>query len=159
MSASRYNVIRFLFGRRYQARPEAQTIRPSAASSAARSRGIVRCLRRGRAVRRLVTRQYQKHTYIYIHTNIHAQNVSRETLFPKCPAMKNLLPSRQLPDRPRNLRQLGINGAALQPQSMIDGRITADHSSSRNIMRNAALRDSDRSVSNLDVPRDADLSG
>src|ERR1039458_6221041 len=69
------------------------------------------------------------------------------------------LPLRQLSYCLGNFRQLGVGGAALQPQPVIDGGSAADHGSGGNVMRDAALGDGDGPVSNFDVAGDADLSG
>src|SRR5450759_104397 len=69
------------------------------------------------------------------------------------------LPLRQLPYCLGNLRQLRVGGAALQPQPVIDGGSAADHGSGGNVVGDAALRDGDGSVADLDVAGDADLSG
>src|SRR5450759_2599654 len=69
------------------------------------------------------------------------------------------LPLRQLPYCLGNLRQLRVGGAALQPQPVIDGGSAADHGSGGNVVGDAALRDGDGAVADLDVAGDADLSG
>src|ERR1035437_1792998 len=66
---------------------------------------------------------------------------------------------RQLSNCLGNLRQLGVGGAALQPQPVIDGRSAADHGSGGNVVRDAALGDGDGSVADFYVAGDADLSG
>src|SRR5208283_5924296 len=73
--------------------------------------------------------------------------------------LPNSLPLRQLSYCLGNFRQLGVSGAALQPQPVIDGRSAADHGSGGNVVRDAALGDGDGSVSDLDVAGDAYLSG
>src|SRR4029077_7457611 len=58
-----------------------------------------------------------------------------------------------------DLRQLGVDGAALQPQSVIDGGIATDRRSGGNVVGDAALSGGDGSVSDFYVAGDADLSG
>src|SRR5450759_5654881 len=63
---------------------------------------------------------------------------------------------------PHGFDQLGqfrIRGTALQPQSVIDGGGAADHGSGGNVVGDAALRDGDGSVADLDVAGDTDLYG
>src|ERR1035437_8519681 len=66
---------------------------------------------------------------------------------------------RQLSNCLGNLRQLGVGGAALQPQAVIDGRSAANHGSGGNVVRDAALGDGDGSVADFYVAGDAYLSG
>src|ERR1019366_938295 len=69
------------------------------------------------------------------------------------------LPLRQLSYCLGNFRQLGVGGAALQPQPVIDGGSAADHGSGGNVVRDAALRDGYGSVADFYVAGDAYLSG
>ena len=53
----------------------------------------------------------------------------------------------------------GVGGAALQPQSVIDGGSAADHGSGGDVVGDAALGNGYGAVSNLDVAGDAYLAG
>src|SRR5438270_11811231 len=57
------------------------------------------------------------------------------------------------------LRQAVKRRRASQPQLDINGGIPADHSASRNIVRNAGLGGSDHAIANLAVAGDSDLPG
>ena len=69
-----------------------------------------------------------------------------------------LVPLRELSYCLGDLRQLGVGGAALQPQFVIDGGSAADHGSGGNVVGDAALGDGDGAVSDFDVAGDAYLS-
>src|ERR1700758_2567148 len=58
-----------------------------------------------------------------------------------------------------DLGQLGVGGAALQPQAMIDGGSAADHGSGGDVVRNAALGNGYGAISYFDVAGDAYLPG
>jgi hypothetical protein len=66
---------------------------------------------------------------------------------------------RQLPYCFGYLWQLRVGGAALQPQSVIDGGSAADHGSGGNVVGDAALGYGYGSVSDFYVAADAYLSG
>jgi hypothetical protein len=69
------------------------------------------------------------------------------------------LPLRQLSHGLCNLGQLGIGGATLQPQAVINGGSAADHGSGWDVLRDAALGYGDGAVSDFYVAADAYLSG
>src|SRR5216684_8957490 len=81
------------------------------------------------------------------------------TLLCKDSAREDSLTLRQLSYCFGNLRQLGIGGAALQPQAVIDGGSAADHGSGGNIVGDAALGYGYGSVADFYVAADAYLSG
>src|SRR5258708_19209368 len=81
------------------------------------------------------------------------------TLLCKDSAREDSLTLRQLPYRFGNLRQLGVGGATLQPQSVIDGGSAADHGSGGNVVGDAALGYGYGSVADFYVAADAYLSG
>jgi hypothetical protein len=58
-----------------------------------------------------------------------------------------------------NLRQLGVGGAALQPQAVIDGGSAADHGSGGNVVGDAALGYGYGSVADFYVAADTYLPG
>ena len=66
---------------------------------------------------------------------------------------------RQLSNRLGNLRQLGVDGAALQPQFVIDGGSAADHGSGGDVVGDAALGYGYGSVADFYVAAYAYLSG
>src|ERR1035441_9874106 len=65
--------------------------------------------------------------------------------------VRRLVTLRQLSYCFGDLRQLRVGGAALQPQSVIDGGSAADHGSGGNVVGDAALGYGDGAVSDLDV--------
>src|SRR5580700_5527665 len=69
------------------------------------------------------------------------------------------LPLRQLSHGLCNLGQLGIGGAALQPQAVINGGSAADHGSGGHVLGDAALGYGDGAVSDFYVAADAYLAG
>ena len=81
------------------------------------------------------------------------------TLLCKDSAREDSLTLRQLSYCFGNLRQLGVGGAALQPQAVIDGRSPTDHGSGGNVVGDAALGYGDGSVADFYVAADAYLSG
>src|SRR5260221_5051089 len=78
---------------------------------------------------------------------------------PRHTRSRDSLALRQLPYRLGNLRQLGVGGATLQPQSVIDGGSAAYHGSGGNVVGNAALGYGYGSVADFYVAADAYLSG
>lgn len=74
-------------------------------------------------------------------------------------AREDSLTLRQLSYCFGNLRQLGVGGAALQPQAVIDGGSAADHGSGGNVVGDAALGYGYGSVADFYVAADAYLSG
>src|SRR6266849_5661644 len=81
------------------------------------------------------------------------------TLLCKDSAREDSLTLRQLSYCFGNLRQLGVGGAALQPQAVIDGGSAADHGSGGNVVGDAALGYGYGSVADFYVAADAYLSG
>src|SRR6202521_3614347 len=81
------------------------------------------------------------------------------TLLCKDSAREDSLTLRQLSYCFGNFWQLGIGGAALQPQAVIDGRSAADHGSGGNVVGDAALCYGYGSVADFYVAADAYLSG
>jgi len=81
------------------------------------------------------------------------------TLLCKDSAREDSLTLRQLSYYFGNLRQLGVDGAALQPQAVIDGGSAADHGSGGNVVGDATLGYGYGSVADFYVAADAYLSG
>src|SRR5258708_26869073 len=81
------------------------------------------------------------------------------TLLCKDSAREDSLTLRQLSYCFGNLRQLGVGGATLQPQAVIDGGSAADHGSGGNVVGDAALGYGYGSVADFYVAADAYLSG
>src|SRR5258708_24380007 len=81
------------------------------------------------------------------------------TLLCKDSAREDSLTLRQLSYCFGNLRQLGVGGAALQPQSVIDGGSAADHGSGGNVVGDAALGYGYGSVADFYVAAYAYFSG
>src|SRR5260221_14027396 len=78
---------------------------------------------------------------------------------PRHTRSRDSLALRQLPYRLGNLRQLGVGGATLQPQAVIDGGSAAGHGSGGNVVGDAALGYGYGSVADFYVAADAYLSG
>src|SRR6202171_3892836 len=81
------------------------------------------------------------------------------TLLCKDSAREDSFTLRQLSYCFGNLRQLGVGGAALQPQAVIDGGSAADHGSGGYVVVDAALGYGYGSVADFYVAADAYLSG
>src|ERR1700682_5646179 len=81
------------------------------------------------------------------------------TLLCKDSAREDSLTLRQLSYCFGNLRQLGVGGAALQPQAVIDGGSAADHGSGGYVVGDAALGYGYGSVTDFYVAAYAYLSG
>src|SRR5271154_5217776 len=69
------------------------------------------------------------------------------------------LPLRQFSYGFGNLRQPGVDGAAFQPEAIVDGRIAADRGSGGNIVGDAALGCGYSSVSDFYVAAYSYLAG
>ena len=102
----------------------------------------------------------QGRLFAYLATSFREAATSlRMTLLCKDSAREDSLTLRQLSYCFGNLRQLGVDGAALQPQAVIDGWGATDHGSGGNVVGDAALGYGYGSVADFYVAADAYLSG